>query len=236
MSTEYKKDVVSNQNDERENLQVGEVVAKTEEFINKNKKSILITLAAVIVVIVGVCVYFLGIVPSKEKKAANAMFAAEQYYMQDDYEKALKGDGKHQGFLAISEDYSSTKQGKLAKYYIGNIYLNQGKFQQAVEYLKGFSPDDAFMEAQAKTQLADAYVELNQLDKAISNYEKAASIKPNDFNTPAILMKLGTAYEMKKDFKKALDCYKTIKSDYPASQEYATIEKYISRMNSLLEK
>ena len=236
MSTENKEKVFTKENEGKENLQVGEVVAKTEQFLEKNKKALLIVLAAVVLVIVAICAYLFGYVPSKQRNAANAMFAAEQYYISDDYEKALKGDGKHMGFLAISDEYSGTKQGKLAKYYAGRIYLEQGKYQQAIDFLEGFSPNDAFMKAQTKTLIADAYIELNQLDKAISKYEEASKINPNDFNTPAILMKLGTAYEMKKNYEKALSCYKKIKSDYPSSQEYATIEKYISRMNALLGK
>ena len=236
MSTENKEQVVIKENEGKENLQVGEVVAKTEQFIEKNKKTLLISLSALVVVIIAVCVYLFAYVPSKEKNAANSMFAAEQYYINDDFDKALKGDGKHQGFIQIADEYSSTKQGKLAKYYIGRIYLEQGKYQEAINYLEKFSPKDAFMPAQVKTLIGDAYIELNQLDKAVSNYEKAANINPNDFNTPAILMKLGTAYEMQKKYDKALETYKKIKSDYPSSQEYSTIEKYISRMEMLTSK
>lgn len=236
--TENKKTVVENNGnvEKNENLQVGDILAKTEQFINKNKKTLLIVLLSVVAVVVVVCLYSFWYIPSQEKEAANSMFAAEQYYIQGEYDKALKGDGKHMGFVAIGDDYSSTKQGKLAKYYAGRIYLEQGKYKEALDYLKSFSPKDAYMASQAKCLVGDCYMELNQIDEAINYYKKASTTNVNDFTTPAILMKLATAYEMKKDYKSALDTYKMIKTNHPASPEFQQIEKYITRMETILEK
>ncbi len=236
--TENMRTVVENNGnlEKKENLQVGDMLAKTEQFIDKNKKTLLIILLAVVAVVVVICLYSFWYLPSKANEAANAMFAAEQYYAQGDFDKALKGDGKHTGFIAISDDYSSTKQGKLAKYYVGRIYLEQGKYKEALDYLKAFNPKDAYMASQAKCLVGDCYMELNQVDDAIESYKKASTTKVNDFTTPAILMKLATAYEMKKDYKSALDTYKQIKTNHPASPEFQQIEKYITRMETLLEK
>ncbi|MBP3253813.1 MAG: tetratricopeptide repeat protein [Bacteroidales bacterium] len=218
------------------NLQIGDIISKTQLFIEKNKKTLIIIVSAIVLLVVAFCLYKFWYVPSQEKNAENEMFAAEYYFMQEDYNKALKGDGKHAGFIAISEDYSRTRHGKLAKFYIGRIYLEQGKYQEAISYFEGFNPKDAFMASQNKALIADCYWELNNLDKAISYYNDAASTEPNNFTTPAILMKLAAAYEVKKDFKKALECYNKIKTEYPRSPEFAQIEKYISRMEALLGK
>ena len=45
------------------------------------------------------------------------MFIAELYFQDNDYDKALNGDGQYSGFLTIAESYSSTKSGNLANYY-----------------------------------------------------------------------------------------------------------------------
>jgi tetratricopeptide (TPR) repeat protein len=226
----------TNVNKEDKNLKVGDVITNTEVFLEKNKKALMIIVAAIVVVIGIFCIYNFWYMPSQEKAAEDEMYAAEEYFVNNDYDKALKGDGKHVGFIAVSEDYSHTKHGKLASFYIGRIYLDQGKYQQAVDYLEKFSPKDAFMASQSKALLGDAYWEMNQLDKAIEYYNKAAEINPNNFTTPAILMKLGAAYEVKGNNQKALDCYKKIKSDFPRSVEFQMIEKYISRMETLLGK
>ncbi len=222
--------------EKKENLSVGEVVLKTEKFIDKNRKTLLIALGVVVVVVVAVCLYSFWYIPAQEKEAANSMFFAEQYYIQKDYDKALKGDGKHAGFVAVSEDYSATKQGKLAKYYVGRIYLEQGKYKEALDYLKAYNPKDAYMSSQSKALVADCYIELNQIDDAIKYYKQASKKNPNDLTTPAILMKLASAYEMKKDYESALEAYRTIKIDFPTSPEFQQIEKYISRMETILGK
>ncbi len=228
--------VNTNAEKEEKNLQIGDIISKTELFIEKNKKTLIIVVAAIVVVVAAFCLYRFWYMPSQEKKAENEMFTAEQYFLQNDYTKALKGDGKHAGLIAISEDYSSTRHGKLAKYYLGIIYLEQGKYQQAIDEFEGVKPQDEFLPSQVKALIGDCYWELNNVDKAISYYNDAVKEKSNNFTTPVILMKLGAAYEVKKDFKKALDCYNQIKKDFPTSPEYREIEKYISRMEGLLNK
>ncbi len=80
--------------------------------------------------------------------------------------------------------------------------------------------------------IGDCYMELNKVDNAISNYEKAAQ-NINEMTTPFVLFKLGLAYEVKKDNKKALESYKKIKTDFPSSQEAREIDKYIVRLENL---
>ena len=80
--------------------------------------------------------------------------------------------------------------------------------------------------------IGDCYLELNKIDDAIKNYEKAITTS-NEMTTPFVLFKLGVAYEIKKDNKKALETYKKIKSDFPSSMEAREIDKYISRLENL---
>jgi tetratricopeptide (TPR) repeat protein len=221
---------------EDKNLQVGDVITNTEVFIEKNKKIISIVAIAIVVVVAGILAYKYLYLEPKEKSAQNEIYAAQQYFAIEDYQKALNGDGKHLGFIAISDEYSSTKAGKLADFYVGRIYLEQGKYQNAIDYLKKFSPKDAYMSSQVKALIGDAYCELGNTDEAIKFYNESADINPNDFTTGATLMKLGQVYEMKGDNQKALDTYKRIKKDFPQSYEFREIEKYISRMETLLNK
>ena len=80
--------------------------------------------------------------------------------------------------------------------------------------------------------IGDCYIELNNIDNAIKNYKNAIS-KPNEMTTPFVLLKLGLAYEMNKDIKKALDTYRILKKDYPSSMEAREIDKNISRLENL---
>lgn len=226
MSTE------KNTKQNEKNLGVGEVITNTENFIEKNQRIILIVIAAIFVIIGGYFAYVKLYAEPREKNALGELFGAEQYYKNDDFEKALKGDGKFIGLIDFIDKYGNTKSGNLAKFYAGTIYLNKGEYQNAIDYLEDFKSKDAFLSTQKFSLLGDANIELNQIDKAIKNYNKSLD-NANDLTTPFNLFKLGLAYELNKDNKKALECYKRIKKEFPNSYEYRDIEKYIVRIENL---
>lgn len=214
------------------NLAVVEAISKSEQFIEKNQKIILIVIVAILVLIGGFFGYMKLIAEPRQEAASTEMFAAEQFFKNDEMDKALNGEGKHLGFLAIIDKYGSTKSGKLANFYAGSAYLSKGEFQKAIDYLEDFKSKDVFLSSGAKAMIGDCYLELNKIDDAIKNYEKAITTS-NEMTTPFVLFKLGVAYEMKKDNKKALETYKKIKSDFPSSMEAREIDKYISRLENL---
>ena len=45
-------------------------------------------------------------------------------------------------------------------------------------------------------------------------------------------MKCARLYELEKKYNNALDCYKTIKNEYPESTTGKTIDKYINNINN----
>lgn len=228
------ENIKSNQGKEQENssLNVGEIVSNSEKFIEKNKKIITIVIAAIVLVIAAYFLYQSFVVEPRETKVQEELFAAQKYFEQEDFKKALEGDGKNAGLISIIEEYGSTKGGSLANYYAGNIYLRQGEFQKAIDYLSAYKGEDKIIALQTKALIGDAYVELGQLDKAISKYKEAAKSE-NVMTTPFVLLKLGQVYEMQKNYNEALNCYKRIKTEFPASQEYRDVEKYISRLENL---
>ncbi len=228
------ENIKANQEKGQENssLNVGEIVSNSEKFIEKNKKMITIIIS---VIVLGIAAYFLYqnfVVEPREKRAQEELYAAQKYFEQEDFEKALKGDGKHAGLVSIINEYGSTKVGSLANYYAGNIYLRQGEYNKAIEHLSAYKGEDKIISTQVKALIGDAYEELGQLDKAISNYKEAAKSE-NIMTTPFVLLKLGQVYEMQKNNSEALNCYKRIKTEFPNSTEYREIEKYISRLENL---
>lgn len=232
MDTE--KSIKNKENQEQNAFNVGEMITTSEQFLEKNRKTIIIVLAVIVCAIAAFFAYKHFVVIPKEKNAQAELFAAEQFFKNEDFEKAIKGDGKHAGLLSIVDEYGSTKSGKLASYYLGNIYLQKGEWQKAIDYLSDFNTDDVFMQSQTKALIGDAYAELNQLDKALSYYKEALKAE-NDLSTPFVLIKMGQVYEMQKNYKEALECYKNIKQNYTSSMEYREVEKYMSRVEALLQ-
>ncbi len=216
---------------EQEN-NIGEQFSKAEHFVVENRKSLLViggTIAALVLIYFS---YQRFIMSPREKEAASQSYMAERYFEQDSVDKAMNGDGNFMGFIAIADEYSSTKAGNLANYYLGFCYLKKGQYDLAIESLKDFSSTDEVLTTMALGGIADAYVELNQLDEAANYYNKAANKSANAFTAPMILMKLGMTYEQLNDNQKALDTYNKVKKEFTDSNEAKDIDKYIARASA----
>ena len=215
---------------------VEEAFGKTEQFIEKNQKIILIVVGAIILIVLGYFGFKRLYLAPREKEAQSQMFMAEKYFETDSLTKALKGDGNYLGFLDIIDQYKFTKSANLSHYYAGICYLKKGEFQNAIDQLNDFSSGDELVAPMAIGAMGDAYMELNNTDKAIDYYLKAADKRKNDLTSPAFLMKAGMAYELEGKNDLALKIYLRIKTEFARSSEGRDIDKYIARLNELVKK
>ena len=226
-----KQNVVKNEGDERlESIE--STLSNAELFVEKNQKAIVIVLSVVIVAVLaffGVKKFYLEPREEKEKKA---IYHAEQYFENDNFTSALNGDGNYLGFVDVINEFGGTKTANLAKYYAGICYLNTGDYNNAISYLKGFNGKDVMLTSMALGAMGDANMELGNLSEAAKCYESAALKSANAFTSPMYLLRAGMAYEMAGNYQKAIDMYKTIKAEYPTSNEGFSIEKYIARAQS----
>lgn len=214
-------------------VDVQEVYSKTEHFIEDNKKRLSMAVLAIIVVVGGYLGYKKLIIAPMELEAQSAMFMAEKYFEQDSLQLAINGDGTNYGFIDIVDEYSGTKAANLSHYYLGICYRNTGDYEGAIEELNSFSSDDVMISAVAIGAIGDCYMELNDVEKAVSYYEKAAKHNENNLTSPIFLFKAGMAYEDLQDFAAAEQKYTQIKSDFPDSRESQSVDKYLARVEAL---
>ncbi|MDD2799715.1 MAG: tetratricopeptide repeat protein [Bacteroidales bacterium] len=211
-----------------ENVQ--EVLTKSEQFIEKYQKQILIGLAVVIIAVSGAMAFKYAYLNPKEAQAEAAMYKGEIFFQQDSFRLALNGNNAdYIGFEGVIDEYGITKTANLAKFYAGICYKNLGNYEKAIDYLKDFSSDDKMLKPAAITAIGDCQVELGKIDEAAESFEKAADVANNDLLSPINLKKAGLAYENLKKFDKAIKVYTTIKESYFNSPEAADIDKYIER-------
>ncbi len=213
---------------EEKNTEMGSVITRSEEFIQKNQKTLIIIVAAILVVILAIFGLRKWVFQPRETRAAEEMFAAEQWFDQGDFEKALNGDDTFRGFLGIIDNYGCTKAGNLAKYYAGASYLRLGNFDEAIHWLKKYNGKDTFTRPLAKMMLADAYMEKGETATAAKTYVAAADMDDNYITAPTALFKAGVAYLMLGDNQKALDCFQRVKKNYPESSEWSEMDRYIA--------
>jgi len=204
-------------------------LAQTGNFVRENQKSLLFISTAVIALIIIYFAYQKFYLAPREVDASNQMYVAQDFWEKKQWDKAINGDAGYPGFAKIVDEYSNTKAANLAFYYLGVAYLNKGEYKKAIDNLTNYRGDDVIIAAQALGNTADAYVELKDYDKAITYYKKAADKGNNNFISPMYLKKLGLVYEAQKNYKDAADAYQKIKTDFPESNESASIEKYIAR-------
>lgn len=217
-----------NQGSELEN--VGEILSKSEQFIENNQKKILIAVGVIVLLVVA----FLGIrhgyfIP-REKEAEKTIYKGEEYFKNGEWDKALNGDSlEYIGFEDIIDQYGSTKTGKLAQAYAGICYYKKGQPEKALEYLKKFNPGDKMLNPILTGLIGDCYVDMGKTKESIDYFLTAAKKADNKLISPIYLKKAGIAYDELKEYNKSIEVYTSIKDKYPTSMQAGDIEKYIDR-------
>ena len=224
-------------------LEATENINNREAFFMKYKKAILIAVAAIIVVIAGVFLYISQISGPREEKASTALSKGQTYFNNEMFEQAVNGDGAgFVGFAKLADEYSGTKAGNLANLYAGLCYANLGKWAEAQKSLDAFSTEgDQMISPASQAALGDAYAHLNQLDKAVDAFKKAADMADskaeddtNNSLSPIFLIKAGEVLESQGKKDEALKIYQDIKKKYVNSMlvQSAEIDKYIKRASN----
>lgn len=214
-------------------VDVGEVYSKSEEFIEGNKKTITYGIIAVILIF-GLYIGYKNMYMSPRENEAQELIWKAEYFMEiDSLDKAIMGDGSNFGFEYIADEYSGTESADLANMYLGNIYMKKGEYQLAIEYYNQASLGGSVLPAQAVGNIGDAYVELGNIDQAISHFEKAAGMDKNDYTAPMYLMKAGIAYESVGNYAKAAAAYRRITTDHPNCDQISDAKKYLGRAEAL---
>ena len=210
------------------------VLSDSEKFIENNQKMITNIILGIIVVVLAFMAYSRYVVNPNEAKAQNELFAGELLFQKDSFELAINGDGNFMGFEYIIDKYGNTTSGNLAKYYAGISYSKLGDYDNAIKYLNKFEAGGEMFPSVKAGAIGDCYVELGELDKAISKFSEAIAFE-NAFLAPTYLKKCALVYESQGKYTKALNNYQDIKNNYPNSIEARDIDKYIARVNVLMQ-
>lgn len=199
-------------------------------WYEKNKKLVTGVLVGAVLIIGGYLGYTRLIAGPNERKAADKVYFAQQYFAADSFQRALKGDGQHWGFERVVREYGSTKTGNLCHYYAGICQLRLGNAKVAIKELEDFNGKGTLLETAAAGALGAAYLDNGNTAKAISQFEKATANKEDNVQTPMYLMSLGTAYEMEKKPEDAKKAYLRIRDEYPASMQARDIDRSLARL------
>ena len=209
-----------------------EVSGQTQDFLERNQKTIFGVLTALVVIIGGIFVYRNFVQQPKEREAQSQIAQAQYQFERDSFAVALKNPGGgFPGFVDIIDQYGGTETADLAKYYAGISHLNLGSYQAAIDYLNDFDADGEILPIVKYGALGDAYSELNDFEEALDLYRQAAQEGEDvDILAAYYWKKYGMLSEVQGNFGDALDAYQTIKDQYSTTPDAQDIDKYIIRV------
>lgn len=192
--------------------------------IAENKKIIFIALAIILVVAAFVLSYLFIYKNPHVEKAFEAFNGIETQAPNDSVAS--------EQYMEVADRYSGETAGKLAALSAGESLYNQGRYEEAVTYLKKFSSKDDVLESNALVLTGDCYVNLGNYDQAIDCFQKAIrKANGNPQIVPRVLLKEANVYDAQGNYGKALECYQQLKNNFPEFQlgNGMAIDAYISR-------
>ena len=141
-------------------------------------------------------------------------------------------------YAKVADKFGGNDAGHIAALNAAEHYYTLGKYKEALKYLDKFSTSEPVLAANALVLKGDCQVNLKQYDQAIDSYKKA--IRKADGNeqiVPRVLLKEANVYDVQKKYDLALECYQTIKNDYPKFDlGIGNIDAYIGREQGRLGK
>ena len=224
-----------------------EALVKAKNFWDQYSKPITIAFSVIVLGVLGWFGYQNFIKLPKEKKAAEAIFPAENLFDKmattgfnaDSTNIVLNGgnlDGVNVvGLLKIMNNYSGTDAANRAAYMVGATYLHKKDFANAIKYLKEFNDNGATqIKSKADIMIGHAYAEQKNIDETLSYYKKAStdvSEKDEALAGEALFIAASYADAMGKT-KDAIELYQNLKNNYPnySAVQGGEVDKHLARL------
>lgn len=212
--------------------EVNDTLTGIGEKVQSNPKTVVWSCVAVAAVVAVILIYIYGIRQPGVEAANNAIGQADIELMIGNDSIAL---AKYQQ-VAADHGYAA---GNLANLNAAILLYKNGKYEEAINYLKDYSSTESIIGASAKSLEGDCYVNLQKYPEAVECFKKAASISDNNPHyTPLFLLKEATVLREMKDYKAEAAVYEEILSEYPnyGAEINIDIKKYYERAKDAASK
>ncbi|MEO5944962.1 MAG: tetratricopeptide repeat protein [Ferruginibacter sp.] len=228
-------------------VQADDSLVKAKGFWDQYSKPIIIGVSVIVLGIIGWFGYQNFVKLPKEKKAAEAIFPAENLFDKmattgfnaDSINIVLNGGNLEGvnvvGLIKIMNNYGGTDVANRAAYMAGAAYLHKKDFTNAIKYLKEFNDNGATqVKSKADIMLGHAYAEQKNIDEALSYYKKAAtdvSDKDDAIAGEALFIAASYADAMGKS-KDAIELYQKLKDNFPnySAVQGGDVDKHLARL------
>ncbi|MCH2197788.1 MAG: tetratricopeptide repeat protein [Flavobacteriales bacterium] len=211
-------------------VDVNEVYTKTELFVDRNRKTLVTVLVAIVaVVLIGAAYFYLMVKPAENDANADS-WKAEQYFEVDSLDLAMIGDGLYAGLEDVASDHDGTKAGARAHYDLAIIARDRGDFETALDHFEKVSLSDDVVSVLAQGGIGDCHVELGNYEEGAKAFERAAAMargtNAEGFTAPMMLYKAGIAQMELGQNDKAAKNFKKVVDNYPEAQVHGRAQRY----------
>ncbi len=210
---------------------INDNLSSATEKIANNKKVIYWTIGGILVIAVFIVSYLYIYRNPRLNRSFEAYNQVEILAQGNDSIAAAE-------YAKVADKFGGNDAGHIAALNAAEHYYTLGKYKEALKYLDKFSTSEPVLAANALVLKGDCQVNLKQYDQAIDSYKKA--IRKADGNeqiVPRVLLKEANVYDVQKKYDLALECYQTIKNDYPKFDlGIGNIDAYIGREQGRLGK
>jgi len=225
------------QREEKDWERIDEAVIKSESFLEKHSKQLIIALGVIVVIVCGYLSYNHFILEPKNAEAQDAMFVGQRYFDMGQDSLALFGDDNgYLGFENIANEYGSTKAGKLAKAYAGICYAHLGNYSEALNNLKGYSGNDVLFSMLVNGTIGDCLSNQGNAKEAVAYYIKAAEGVDNIVHSPILYKKAAIVCRDLGQHDKVIEIFSLLKDRYMTSPAAVEADKYIEEARLLQGK
>lgn len=214
------------QNETRTSIdELNESLSGIEKRVEENKKMIVWVVGGIVAIAVIILGYVNLIQNPNLEQAKQEIAKADMYLSMGQDSIALNG------YKAVADEYSNDAANR-AGLNAGIILYEQGKYEEAIDYIKKFDAEGALVGPASQALIGDCYVNLEKYDEAISYFNKAISLAgDNDLYTPLFILKKATVLREQGKYAEEAEALQAIKEKYPnfISGYRVDVDKYIER-------
>lgn len=205
---------------------------KVTTFYEKNKKNISIGVTVLAVLIIVSYVY----VNNRGKDNVLAMTQLGEvfsYYDNGQFQVAIDGVPERNvpGLKSIVDNFGNSRSGEIARFYLANAYYALRKYDDALKQFEDYSPSGEMLVVSRYAGMGACYEAAGKYKEAAESFESASTKYTKDLNAAENLNNAARNYTQAGEKQKAIDLYKRLKKNYPASTYSRDADRFITQLS-----
>ncbi|MCU0452062.1 MAG: tetratricopeptide repeat protein [Bacteroidetes bacterium] len=163
-----------------------------------------------------------------ETEAMTRLAKVVPIYDRGSFQQAIDGapaEGTF-GLRSIVDEYGSTSAGMMARVYLANAYVQQGKYTEALEQYEDVSVGDRVVASGALAGAAKCHEHLGSYNDAAASYERAASLDPKNPLAPDRLLAAAANFKRAGKPAEAASAIATLRKQYPNSSYARDLDRF----------